>query len=60
MAETQPLAAVAEPAAWEERSVDADGFHIRYLEAGPGPPRLDIRMPDRHERYGSTLTGDSL
>ncbi|HEY7062694.1 MAG TPA: alpha/beta hydrolase [Chloroflexota bacterium] len=38
MTATQQPTATVEPAAWQERYVDADGFHIRYLEAGQGPP----------------------
>lgn len=39
MTQTEPAAAVVAPgAAFVERFVDVDGFRIRYLEAGTGPP----------------------
>ena len=28
--------------AFQERSVDADGFRIRYMEAGEGPPLVHL------------------
>jgi pimeloyl-ACP methyl ester carboxylesterase len=33
---------VATRGTFEEKYVDADGFHIRYLEAGSGPPLVHI------------------
>jgi pimeloyl-ACP methyl ester carboxylesterase len=30
------------PAGFAERHVDADGFRIRYLEAGQGPPLVHL------------------
>ncbi|MBV9897384.1 MAG: alpha/beta fold hydrolase [Chloroflexi bacterium] len=49
-----------EPSQFREKYVDADGFHIRYLEAGTGAPLVHfhgaggLRLSRSHERLAQT------
>ena len=51
MSRKDPMAAQAEDAAFREGFVEADGFRIRYMEAGQGTPLVHL-----HGAGGMRLT----